>query len=153
MKIEGKLADLGIELSPPTIPPTAPLKPWNVSGNLVYLSGAGPVDANGATPVGKVGRDFDTAQAAAFARSIAVAHLGALQEALGDLDRILHVVKVLGMVNCTDDFTDHPAVVNGYSELFVELWGENGRHARSAVGMAQLPGGMPVEIEAIFEFM
>ena len=76
MKIEGKLADLGIELSAPTIPPTAPLKPWNVSGNLVYLSGAGPVDADGATPVGKVGRDFDTAQAAEFARSIAVAHLG-----------------------------------------------------------------------------
>ena len=111
------------------------------------------MDADGATPVGKVGRDFDTAQAAEFARSIAVAHLGSLQEALGDLDRILHVVKVLGMVNCTEDYTDHPAVINGYSELFVELWGENGRHARSAVGMAQLPGGMPVEIEAIFEFM
>lgn len=153
MKIEGKLADLGIELPSPTVPPTAPLKPWNISGNLVYLSGAGPVDATGATPVGKVGRDFDTAQAAQFARSIAVAHLGALKDALGDLDRILQVVKVLGMVNCTDDYTDQPAVINGYSELFVELWGENGRHARSAVGMVQLPGGMPVEIEAILEFM
>ena len=103
--------------------------------------------------MGKVGSDFDTAQAAEFARSIAVAHLGALKDALGDLDRVLQVVKVLGMVNCTDDYTDQPAVINGYSELFVELWGENGRHARSAVGMAQLPGGMPVEIEAILEFM
>ncbi len=153
MKIETRLADMGVELSAPSIPAGAPLKPWTMSGNLLYLSGAGPTDAAGRTPVGRVGRDFDTAQAAAFARSIAVAHLGVIKDALGDLDRVLQVVKVLGMVNCTDDFTDQPLVINGYSELFVELWGENGRHARSAVGMAQLPGGMPVEIEAIFEFM
>ena len=124
-----------------------------MSGNIVYLSGAGPTDAAGNTPVGKVGRDFDAVEAAGFARSIAVAHLGVLKDALSDLDRVIQIVKVLGMVNCTEDFTEHPAVINGYSNLFVDLWGENGRHARSAVGIAQLPGGMPVEIEAIVEFM
>ena len=152
MKIEGKLADLGIELPAPSIPPTAPLKPWNISGNLIYLSGAGPVDSTGATPVGKVGSDFDTAEAPSSpARSRW--RISARQGRPGRPGRVLQVVKVLGMVNCTDDYTDQPAVINGYSELFVELWGENGRHARSAVGMAQLPGGMPVEIEAILEFM
>lgn len=153
MKIEAKLAQIGIEPPPPSIPDTLPLRAWNMSGNLVYLSGAGPTDEAGNTPVGKVGRDFDAAEAAVFARSIAVAHLGVLKDALGDLDRVIQIVKVLGMVNCTEDFTEQPAVINGYSDLFVDLWGENGRHARSAVGMAQLPGGMPVEIEAIVEFM
>ena len=153
MNIEAKLSGLGIELPEPSIPPGAPLRSWNMSGNLIYLSGAGPTDALGNTPVGKVGRDFDVVEAQVFARSIAVNHLGVLKTALDDLDRVMQVVKVLGMVNCTEDFTDQPAVINGYSEFFVELWGENGRHARSAVGMGQLPGGMPVEIEAIIEFL
>ncbi len=100
-----------------------------------------------------MGRDFDAVEAAGFAQSIAVAHLGVLKDALGDLDRVIQIVKVLGMINCTEDFTEHPMVINGYSDLLVELWGENGRHARSAVGMAQLPSGMAVEIEAIVEFM
>ena len=153
MKIEAKLAEMGIEPPEPSIPDTLPLRAWNVSGNLVYLSGAGPTDEAGNTPIGKVGRDFDAIEAAGFAQSIAVAHLGVLKDALGDLDRVIQIVKVLGMVNCTEDFTEHPMVINGYSDLFVELWGENGRHARSAIGMAQLPGGMAVEIEAIVAFM
>ena len=153
MKIEAKLAEMGIEPPEPSIPDTLPLRAWNVSGNLVYLSGAGPTDEAGNTPIGKVGRDFDVVEAAGFAQSIAVAHLGVLKDALGDLDRVIQIVKVLGMINCTEDFTEHPMVINGYSDLLVELWGENGRHARSAVGMAQLPGGMAVEIEAIVEFM
>jgi enamine deaminase RidA (YjgF/YER057c/UK114 family) len=153
MKIEAKLAEMGIEPPEPSIPDTLPLRAWNVSGNLVYLSGAGPTDEAGNTPIGKVGRDFDAVEAAGFAQSIAVAHLGVLKDALGDLDRVIQIVKVLGMINCTEDFTEHPMVINGYSDLLVELWGENGRHARSAVGMAQLPGGMAVEIEAIVEFM
>ena len=153
MKIEAKLAEMGIEPPEPSMPDTLPLRAWNVSGNLVYLSGAGPTDEAGNTPTGKVGRDFDAVEAAGFAQSIAVAHLGVLKDALGDLDRVIQIVKVLGMINCTEDFTEHPMVINGYSDLLVELWGENGRHARSAVGMAQLPGGMAVEIEAIVEFM
>jgi len=153
MKIEAKLAEMGIEPPEPSMPDTLPLRAWNVSGNLVYLSGAGPTDEAGNTPIGKVGRDFDAVEAAGFAQSIAVAHLGVLKDALGDLDRVIQIVKVLGMINCTEDFTEHPMVINGYSDLLVELWGENGRHARSAVGMAQLPGGMAVEIEAIVEFM
>ena len=153
MNIEAKLSGLGIELPDSSIPPNAPLRAWNMSGNLIYLSGAGPTDASGNTPVGKVGREFDVAEAQAFARSIAVNHIGVLKTALEDLDRVIQVVKVLGMVNCTEDFTDQPTVINGYSEFFVDLWGENGRHARSAVGMAQLPGGMPVEIETIIEFL
>ena len=153
MKIEAKLAEMGIEPPEPSIPDTLPLRAWNVSGNLVYLSGAGPTDEAGNTPIGKVGRDFDAVEAAGFAQSIAVAHLGVLKDALGDLDRVIQIVKVLGMINCTEDFTEHPMVINGYSDLLVELWGENGRHARSAVGMVQLPGGMAVEIEAIVEFM
>ena len=144
---------MGIQPPEPSIPDTLPLRAWNVSGNLVYLSGAGPTDEAGNTPIGKVGRDFDAIEAAGFAQSIAVAHLGVLKDALGDLDRVIQIVKVLGMVNCTEDVTEHPMVINGYSDLCVELWGENGRHARSAVGMAQLPGGMAVEIEAIVEFM
>ena len=153
MKIEAKLAEMGIEPPEPSMLDTLPLRAWNVSGNLVYLSGAGPTDEAGNTPIGKVGRDFDAVEAAGFAQSIAVAHLGVLKDALGDLDRVIQIVKVLGMINCTEDFTEHPMVINGYSDLLVELWGENGRHARSAVGMAQLPGGMAVEIEAIVEFM
>tara|TARA_B100001964_G_C13929021_1_gene463651 strand:- start:93 stop:554 length:462 start_codon:yes stop_codon:yes gene_type:complete len=153
MKIEAKLAEMGIEPPEPSMPDTLPLRAWNVSGNLVYLSGAGPTDEAGNTPIGKVGRDFDAVEAAGFAQSIAVAHLGVLKDALGDLDRVIQIVKVLGMINCTEDFTEHPMVINGYSDLLVELWGENGRHARSAVGMAQLPSGMAVEIEAIVEFM
>ena len=152
MQIEKKLAELGLEPREPTIPATAPLKPWTISGNLLYLSGAGPQQPDGSTPVGKLGREFTTEQGYGFARSIALAHLGAIKDALDDLDRVVRVVKVLGMVNCTEDFAEQPQVINGYSDLLVELWGEPGRHSRSAVGMQQLPGGMPVEIEAIFEF-
>lgn len=152
MKIERRLDELGVELRASSIPATAPLVPWKISGKLLYLSGAGPKLADGSTPVGKLGREFTTTQGQEFARSVAAAHLGAIKEALGDLDRVTRVVKVLGMVNGTDDFTEQPQVINGYSDLFVELWGEDGRHARSAVGMQQLPGGMPVEVEAIVEF-
>ncbi|MBM4436902.1 MAG: RidA family protein [Actinobacteria bacterium] len=151
MKIEQKLAALGIDLPAPTIPATAPLRAWVVTGNLLYLSGAGPRMADGSVPKGKLGREFTTAQGREFARRTAINLLGAAKDALGDLDRVVRTVKLLGMVNCTEDFTEQPQVVNGCSELFVELWGENGRHARSAVGLQQLPGGMPVEIEAIFE--
>ena len=98
MKIEAKLAEMGIQPPEPSIPDTLPLRAWNVSGNLVYLSGAGPTDEAGNTPIGKVGRDFDAIEAAGFAQSIAVAHLGVLKDALGDLDRVIQIVKVLGMV-------------------------------------------------------
>ena len=151
VKIEAKLASMGITLTSPTMPATAPLRSWVISGNHVYLSGTGPRPAGGAMPTGKLGRDFTTEQGKAMARQVGINLLGALKDAVGDLDRVVRVVKLLGMVNCTEDYTDQPQVVNGCSELFVELWGEEGRHARSAVGMQQLPGNMPVEIEAIFE--
>jgi enamine deaminase RidA (YjgF/YER057c/UK114 family) len=114
-------------------------------GDLLFLSGKGPVGL----PRGKVGATVSLEEAYQHARSTGLVLLAAMRDALGDLDRIEGIVKVLGMVNATPDFEDHPKVINGCSDLFVEVFGERGRHARSAVGMSSLPGGIPVEIEVI----
>jgi enamine deaminase RidA (YjgF/YER057c/UK114 family) len=119
-------------------------------GNLLYLSGKQPPDSNGRTPRGKLGAGMSIDEGYRHARGVGVMLIAAMREALGgDLDRVEDIVKVLGMVNAAPDFEDHPKVINGCSDLFVEVFGEHGRHARSAVGMSSLPGGIPVEIDAI----
>lgn len=122
------------------------------SGNLLFVSGHIPRNADGKPIVGKVGRDMDTKAAAEAARGIALQILGVVRKELGSLDKVSRLVKVLGMVNCTPDFTETPQVINGFSQVLIDVYGEvAGRGARSAVGMGSLPLGVPVEVEAIFE--
>jgi enamine deaminase RidA (YjgF/YER057c/UK114 family) len=146
---EEKLAALGIELR--TVEKgNRPLVPYVLTGNLLYLSGNGP-NREGKTWVGQVGSDYTVEEGYQAARDTAINLLSAIKSALGDLGRVRQVVKVLGMVNSAPGFSQQPQVINGFSELMVEVFGERGRHARSAVGMAGLPGNMPVEIEMILE--
>jgi enamine deaminase RidA (YjgF/YER057c/UK114 family) len=119
-------------------------------GDLLYLSGKGPPETGGRMPRGKLGAGMSVDERYRHARGVGLVLIAAMREALGgDLDRVKDIVKVLGMVNAAPDFEDHPKVINGCSDLFVEVFGEHGRHARSAVGMSSLPGGIPVEIEVI----
>jgi len=119
-------------------------------GKLLYLSGQGPERADGTMPRGKLGAGVSVEEGYRHARQVGLVLIAAIKDALGgDLDRVDGIVKVLGMVNAAPDFEDHPKVVNGCSDLFVEVFGEAGRHARSAVGMSSLPAGIPVEIEVI----
>ena len=150
MSAEKKLKELGIEL-PALTPPLANYVNAVRSGNLLFLAGKGPAAVDGMKPQGKLGREFNVEQGYKFARSVGLALLAVMKAELGSLDRVQRVVKVLGMVNGTPEFTDPPKVVNGCSDLFVEVLGDKGRHARSAVGMGSLPNGIPVEIECIFQ--
>ncbi|MDL2271869.1 RidA family protein [Desulfovibrio sp. OttesenSCG-928-I05] len=148
MTHEERLAALGLVL--PEIPVSvANYLPYRFAGNLLYLSGQGPVDAAGNYSLGKVGGNVSIEQAYADARLTGINLLAVARKALGSLDRVREVVKVLGMVNAVPEFTQHPAVMNGFSDLMVDVFGEAGRHARSAVGMGSLPNGMTVEVEAI----
>jgi enamine deaminase RidA (YjgF/YER057c/UK114 family) len=151
MTAEPRLAELGLEL-PPVPRPKGLYRPLVVVGNLAYTSGHGPAQADGSWMTGRVGAELDQAAGYAAARRTGLAILATLRAELGSLDRVRRVVKVLGMVNCTDDFQQQPAVLNGASELFAQVFGpEAGVGARSAVGVNTLPLGTPVEIEAIFE--
>lgn len=149
-KIEAKLKEMGIELGGP-----APAAGNYVSavrtGNLVYLAGVGCRQPNGELVIGKLGRDLTVEQGYEAAKWCAVALLENLRREIGNLDNVVRFVKLLGMVNSDPDFTQPPGVVNGCSDLIVELYGDRGRHARSAVGLAALPVGMAVEVEAIVE--
>lgn len=149
MTPEEKLRELGYELTPIEVGDGA-LIPWVRVDNLLYLSGRTP-DRSGKRWHGQVGKDYTTAEAKEAARECAWSQLCAAKSALGELSRIKRVVKVLGMVNCVPGYSEQPQVINGFSELLVEVFGEAGRHARSAVGMAGLPGNAPVEVEVIFE--
>jgi len=140
---------MGIGL-PALTAPSATFLRYKQVGNLLYLSGQGARDPDGRLLVGRLGRDIDVDEGYRRARTIGLQLLASAREALGSLDRVAEVVKVFGMVNAAADFEDHPAVINGCSDLFVEVFGEAGRHARSAVGMGTLPAGISVEIEAIF---
>lgn len=150
MNVEAKLAQMGLTLPPPGPPAGNYIGAVRV-GNLLFVSGHGPRRADGKYITGKVGRDVTTEQAYEAARLVMLNCLTSAKRELGDLDRIKRIVKLLGMVNCTEDFTEHPRVINGASDLLVELYGEHGRHARSAVGMQQLPMNIPVEVEMIVE--
>jgi len=149
--IEAHLSELGMEL-PAMSSPVGNYVKGVIVGDFLYLSGAGPHRPGKETWRGKVGREFTIEQGYEAAQHVCLQLLAAAKHVLeGDLGRIKRVVKVFGMVNCTEDFLDHPKVINGCSDLFIKVVGDAGRHARSAVGMQQLPGGIPVEIEAIFE--
>jgi enamine deaminase RidA (YjgF/YER057c/UK114 family) len=153
-EVEAKLEELGLALPEPVKPPAGVRLPFSlarVSGNRVYLSGHGPQAPDGslAPPLGKVGAEVSPAQGYEAARLTALSILGTLKRELGDLDRVTSWLRVFGMVNSAPSFTDQPSVINGFSDLILELYGpEAGAHARSAVGMAELPFGIPVEIEA-----
>jgi enamine deaminase RidA (YjgF/YER057c/UK114 family) len=149
MGIEQKLQELGIAL-PAMAAPIGNYVHAKRVGNLLYLSGKGPPDSGGLAARGRLGAGMSVDEGYRHAREVGLALIAAMREALGgDLDRVEDIVKVFGMVNAAPDFEDHPKVVNGCSDLFVEVFGEHGRHARSAVGMSSLPGGIPVEIEVI----
>jgi len=147
---EARLAALGLTL-PPAPKPVATYVEVTRAGNLLFLAGHGPCDFTAPGATGKVGRDLTVEQGAAAARLTALCILATLKAELGELSRVKRVVKVLGMVNATDDFTRHPQVINGASDLFVAVFGERGRHARSAVGVASLPMNIAVEIEIVVE--
>ena len=148
MSIADRLTELGLEL-PPLPNPAGNYVHWVRTGNLLYLSGKGP----GRGALGKVGADVSIEVAYGHARDVGLVLIAVMRDALGDLDRVSRVVKVLGMVNAAPDFGEHPQVINGCSDLFVEVFGERGKHARSAVGVGSLPGQITVEIEVIVECM
>jgi len=147
---EQRIYERGIVL-PTGAPPAGLYSPAVRTGNLVYLSGAGPTRPDGSVVTGKVGSDVDLATARDAARLTGLQLLAKLRAEIGSLDQVVRVVKVLGMVNCAPGFNRTPAVIDGCSELFIEVFGEPGRGARSAVGMAELPFDICVEIEAIVE--
>ncbi len=147
---EARLKELKIEL--PTIgKPIANYVHIVRTGNLLFLAGKGPSNAEGVYITGKVGKELTLEQGKEAARLTAINQLAVLKAELGNLNRVKRIVKVLGMVNCEGDFKDHPKVINGFSDLMVEVFGEKGKHARSAVGMCSLPMNMAVEIELIVE--
>lgn len=148
MNTEERIASLGLRL--PAVPsPIANFVSWRRAGQLLYLSGQGPRDAAGKLSVGRLGRDCTVERGYEDARTVGLQILSTIQAAIGSLDHVEAVIKLLGMVNAEPEFGDHPKVINGCSDLLVEVLGERGKHARSAVGMGSLPGGMTVEIEAI----
>ena len=144
MTAEARLTELGIDL-PKAPRPMASYVTCARSGKLVFTAGHGPVRPDGTVVTGKVGADLDVDAGREAARLTALGLLSTLRAELGSLDRVVRIVKVLGMVNCPPDFGHHPEVINGCSDLLVEVFGEAGRHARSAVGMGSLPRGMAVE--------
>jgi enamine deaminase RidA (YjgF/YER057c/UK114 family) len=148
MGAEARLKELGLVL--PVLPkPVANYLPYRLAGNILYLAGQGPRDADGRALTGKLGADIDIDEGYRRARLVGLGLLAAMRDALGSLDRVDFIVKLLGMVNAVPDFNDSPKVINGCSDLFVEVFGEAGRHARSAVGNVMLPNQISVEIEGI----
>jgi enamine deaminase RidA (YjgF/YER057c/UK114 family) len=142
---------LGLTL-PPAPAPMGVYKPFLIVGNLVYVSGHGPVLNDKTLIKGRIGNDMDQESGKLAAQQVGLTILATLNENLGSFNKIKRVIKVLGMVNCIESFENHPYIINGCSELFAHIWGaENGVGVRSAVGMGSLPGNIPVEIEAIFE--
>jgi enamine deaminase RidA (YjgF/YER057c/UK114 family) len=147
---EARLKELKIELFKPVAPMANYVRAVR-TGNLIYLSGHGPTRADGTNIQGKVGRELTVEQGYDAARQTGIALLSTLKSEIGDLSKVKRIVKVLGMVNCTEDFKDQPKVINGFSDLMVAVFGEKGKHARSAVGMYALPSNIAVEIEMIVE--
>ena len=147
---EAKLAELGIEL-PQASAPVANYVNAVRTGNLIFLAGKGPKKADGENITGKVGVDLTIEEGYDAARITAINQLAVLKAELGNLSKVKRIVKVTGMVNCATDFEDQPKVVNGFSDLMVEVFGDRGKHARAAVGMGSLPGNIAVEIEAVVE--
>jgi enamine deaminase RidA (YjgF/YER057c/UK114 family) len=147
---EAKLQELGIELKTPSSPVANYVNAVRV-GNMIFLSGKGPLKADGENITGKVGADLTIEQGYEAARITGINQLAVLKAELGNLNKVKRCVKVLGMVNAVPEFTDHPKVINGYSDLMVAVFGAKGKHARAAVGMGSLPSNIAVEIEMIVE--
>jgi enamine deaminase RidA (YjgF/YER057c/UK114 family) len=150
--IEDRLAELGLELPAPVTAPGGVRLPFDlvrVHGDFAYVSGHGPFDGDRVLVAGRVGGEVDVEQAYEAARATALSMLASLKQELGDLDRVTAWIKALGFVNCAEGFNATPAVINGFSDLIIELWGDAGRHSRSAIGAGELPFGMPVEVEAV----
>ncbi|MDB5262161.1 MAG: Endoribonuclease [Adhaeribacter sp.] len=153
MTPDTRLEKLNI-LLPPAPKPVGVYKPVIQDGKYLYVSGHGPVQTDGSLIFGRVGNDLTAEEGKVAARQVGLAILATLKSNLGTLNRVKRVIKVLGMVNCTPEFLQHPFVINGCSELFSEIWGEeNGIGVRSAVGMGSLPDNIPVEVEALFELI
>ncbi len=150
MTAEQRLEELNIQL-PDAPQPVAIYRPAVQVGNLLFVSGHGPNRADGTQITGKVGVELTAEEGKEAARVTGLCILSTVRNTLGSLDRVVRVVKVLGMVNATPDFGEQPQVINGFSELMMEVFGDPGKGARSAVGMGSLPGNIPVEVEAIFE--
>jgi enamine deaminase RidA (YjgF/YER057c/UK114 family) len=148
MTAEARLTELNLQLPPPP-QPIGNYVPYRIGGGMLFLSGVGPRRADGTSVTGKVGAAIDVAAAYQAARLCGLNLLTNMRTALGSLDRVDTILKVLGMVNAVPDFMQHPAVINGCTDLFVDVFGESGRPARSAVGMGSLPNDISVEIEAI----
>ncbi|WP_240452876.1 RidA family protein [Sphingobacterium luzhongxinii] len=142
---------LGLSL-PPAPAPKGVYKPYVIDGKYLYLSGHGPVQDDASLIIGRIGRDMDAEAGKHSARQVGLTMLSTIKTNLGSLNKVKRVIKVLGMVNCTSEFEQHPYIINGCSELFAAVWGqENGIGTRSAVGFGSLPDNIPVEIEALFE--
>ena len=150
MGAEQKLKELGLFLPPPP-KPVANYVPTVKTGNLLFVSGHGPYDDGKTKISGKVGRELTVEEGYQTARNVALNCLASIKATIGDLDKVKRFVKILGMVNCTDDFKEQPKVINGCSDLLVAIFEDVGKHARSAVGMQALPNQIPVEIEMILE--
>ncbi len=150
MSAEARLIVLGLVLPPPPKPVATYVTALRL-GEFVYISGHGPWRADGTLHAGKLGADLDLGGGVAAARQTGLAILATLRHDLGSLDRVVRLVKTFGMVNATPDFTEHPKVINGFSDLMVDLFGEAGKGVRSAIGVASLPGNIAVEIEAVFQ--
>ena len=152
MSAEARVKELGIELPMPPTPVGSYVGAVR-TGNMIYISGQGPRKPDNSSLTGKVGADVSIEEAQAAARLVGLNALATLRAEIGSLDQVKRVVKVFGMVNATADFCEHPKVINGFSDLMFEIFGEAGRHARSAVGMSSLPFQIPVEVEMIVELV
>lgn len=151
MNAEEQLTQLGLSL-PPAPQPLGVYKPYLIEGKYLYLSGHGPVQDDRSLIIGRIGKELDVEQGKLAARQVGLTMLSTIRTHVGKLDKIKRVIKILGMVNCTPEFEKHPYVINGCSELFAAIWGEeHGIGVRSAVGFGSLPDNIPVEIEAVFE--
>lgn len=149
--VEQRVEELGIELDEPVMPPGVNILFVRQTGNLVFLSGNGPITTTGSKITGKVGSEISVEEAYQAARLTGINQIAVLKSYLGDLNRVVRIVKVLGMVNAEPDFTRHPAVINGFSDLMIEVFGDRGKHARSAVGVSSLPWDLVCEVEMIVE--
>jgi enamine deaminase RidA (YjgF/YER057c/UK114 family) len=152
MGYDQRIYELGLQL-PAAPKPAGTYRPVVQVGKLIYVAGHGPLRPDKTLIEGKVGDDLDVEAGIAAARAVGLTMLATLRAELGSLDKISRIIKTLGMVNATPDFREHPKVINGFSDLMVEVFGENGRGARSAVGMGSLPGNIAVEVEAVFELV
>ena len=151
--IEGKLSELGITLPVAASPKVAKILNWKMAGDLLFVSGQVPRIDNEISFIGKVGREYSLEEGQLAARTSALMVLACIKEALGNIDRVKEVVRIKGYINVDPDFTDVSAVLNGASELFIELYGDPGKHSRTAIGVASMPFGVAIEVEGVFQIV